>query len=65
MDDYNLMICRTCKTANWYSNDELPGYIEDHMGHLFTIMTPTIFGHQGDFCEWFLDFMGWSEEAEG
>ena len=65
MGDYYFMICRTCKTADWHADDELPEYIEEHMGHSFTILTFETRDNDASFRTWFLQFMGWLEEAEG
>lgn len=62
MSDYFFMICRTCKTVKWCADDELPGYIEDHQGHSFTILTFETRDNDDAFREWFLQFMDWPEE---
>lgn len=64
MGDYSLMICKTCKTAEWTDNMELANYIEDHMGHAFTILTDGTYDDRDDFRSWFLKFMDWPEKEE-
>jgi len=59
-----FIVCRTCKRAEWWSQETLSLFIEGHEGHLLTIMTPDTFEDMEEFREWFLKFMGWSVEAE-
>lgn len=64
MGDYFLMICRTCKTADYATDDELPEYIEEHRGHNFTILTFDTRDNDASFRTWFLGFMDWPLEEE-
>ena len=65
MGDYNLMICKTCKIAEWTDDSELADFIEEHMSHTFTILTDGTLDDSDHFRSWFLKFMGWPREAEG
>lgn len=65
MVEYYLMICTTCKAAEWKDKYEIPDYIAEHTGHVFSLLPDDALEDLDDFLKWFLKFMDWSEEAEG
>jgi len=65
MGDWLFIMCKTCKRADWIDVEDILGYIEDHEGHNFRIMNSEVYDDQERFRTWFLEIMGWPEEAEG
>jgi len=65
MVEYFLMICTTCKSAEWKDRYDIPNYIEEHKGHTFTLLPDDALEEPDCFRTWLLKFMGWPVEAEG
>lgn len=65
MGDYHFMVCKTCEKTCWLADSEIHEFIQEHQGHVFTILTEGVWCDTDSFEGWFRDFMGWKEEAEG
>jgi len=64
MGDWHFCVCKTCKKAEWLTDDEPMEWVMNHRGHDFFIFFADVFDDLEAFEDAFKEFMGWKEEGE-
>ncbi len=64
MEDSYFMACKTCSEGKWIEITQIEAYINKHTGHQFHLLSAEDYENPDHFAAWFMNFMGWTKEAE-